>query len=66
MRFQVIRSADGREVQIRISPQNDEESDILLDMYNRGGILALGYDKNGRHELILGTSPPERRWANGP
>lgn len=63
MKFSVKRSADGTEVQIRISPSNNEESQILYDMYNRGGILALGTDSKGRYELILGTHPPERRWV---
>lgn len=63
MKFRVTRSADGTEVQIRISPVNNEESQVLFDMYNRGGILALGTDKKGRYELILGTHPPERQWV---
>ena len=63
MKFSVKHNADGTEVQIRISPSDNEESQVLYDMYNRGGILALGQDSKGRYELILGTHAPERQWT---
>ncbi len=63
MKFKVKRSADGTQTQIVISPSNNQESQDLYDMYNRGSILALGSDSKGRYQLVLGTSAPERQWV---
>lgn len=48
-------------MQLKISADNDQESQVLLDLYNIGGLLALGKDKKERNELILGTLPAPRR-----
>lgn len=61
MRYSINWSADRTSFHLVLEAQNDEEDEILRDLYFAGSFLALGETGKGRAELVLATSPVDHR-----
>lgn len=60
MKYSIKRGLDDT-VQIILEAQNDNEDEVLRELYLNGRIMALGETDGGRAELVLATSPPDHR-----
>jgi len=62
MKYYIKRTPDEEVYQLVLEGQNNEEDEVLYDLYINGNIVGLGQTEKQHYELVLRTSPADHRF----